>query len=167
MTQRASPSACLPEQLWWMRCGGARGPAAARASGGRGAARRAGRARVAGEERAAAERVLAQAARDQDLADAGEVRAVAAVRRARDGEVALVEGEALEHAGADGRQRLERLGRRAQEDGARVAAAAARAVRLVQAPGEAVHALDVAAAQDADGAGGAHQTTASAPGTTS
>src|SRR6185312_408967 len=80
------------------------------------AVRRAGQcrggARVARGQRPAGERLLADAAGAEDLADAGEVAAVAAVRRARDREMALAEAEALEHARADRGQRLERLGGR-------------------------------------------------------
>ena len=133
----------------------------------RAALERGGGARVAGEQRAAAERALADPAGEQDLGDAREVLAVAAVRRARDREVARRELEALEDAGADGGQGLERLGRRAQEDGTDVASAADGAVRFAQSPGEAMHALDVAAAPDAHGAGGGQQTTVSPPGRTS
>jgi hypothetical protein len=72
--------------------------------------------------------------------------------------VAIVEAEALEDAGLHGRQRLQRLGRRAQE-GLLVVGA------IVQAPDEAVLALDAPAALDDDPVG-AQATTVSAPGQT-
>ena len=143
----------MPEQLWWMRRGGP--VSAAAALGSRGAS---------GPQPSAASPTPA---REQDLGDPGEVLAVAAVRRARDGEVAVGQAEAVEHAGPDGRQRLERLGRGAHEDRADVAAPAHRPVGVVQAPGEAMHALEVPAARDAHGAGGGQPTTVSAPGRTS
>jgi hypothetical protein len=136
----------LPEQLWWIRRGGPR---------------------VARRQRPASEGVLREPGRGQDVRHAREVLVVRAVRGARNREVTVVEAEALEHAGAHGGERLERLGRRPQEDGARTPAAAHRAVAVDEAPREAMHALHVPAAKDADGAGGAHATTVSPPGTTS
>ena len=72
--------------------------------------------------------------------------------------MAFVEAEALQHAGAHGRQRLQRLGRRAQE-GLLVV------VAVGQPPDEAVLALDATAAFDDDPAA-AQATTVSAPGQT-
>jgi hypothetical protein len=100
----------------------------------------------------------AQAAGGEDLGHPRDVLGRAAVRGAGDREVAVVEAEALEHAGPDGRQRLQRLGRRAQE-GLLVV------VAVGQAPDEAVLALDAAAALDDDPAA-AQATTVSAPGQT-
>ena len=57
--------------------------------------------------------------------------------------MAVVEAQALEDAGVDGRQRLQRLGRRAQEGLLAV-------VAVGQAPGEAVLALGAPAALDDD-----------------
>ena len=114
--------------------------------------------RVARRERAAGQVIDAQAAGGEDLGDPGDVLGRAAVRRARHREVAIVEVEALEHAGAHGRQRLQRLGRRAQE-GLLVV------VAVGQPPGEAVLALDATAAFDDDPAA-AQATTVSAPGQT-
>jgi hypothetical protein len=81
--------------------------------------------------------------------------------------VALAEAEAVEHARGHGGQGLEGLGGRAQEHRAGVAAAADGAVGRGEPPREAVHALDVAATANGDGAGGGHPTTVSAPGSTS
>ena len=72
--------------------------------------------------------------------------------------MAIVEAEALEHAGAHGGQRLQRLGRRAQE-GLLVV------IAVGQPPHEAVLALDATAALDDDPAA-AQATTVSAPGQT-
>ena len=80
------------------------------------------------------------------------------MRGAGQREVAVVEAQALEHAGVDGGQRLQRLGRRAQE-GLRAV------VAVGQAPGEAVLALGATAAFD-DDAVGAQAMTVSAPGQT-
>ena len=77
------------------------------------------------------------------------------MRGARQREVAVVEAQALEDAGLDGRQRLQRLGRRTQEGALGV-------VAVVQAPREAVLALDAPAALEDD----AQAMTVSAPGQT-
>ena len=132
----------MPEQLWWMR------PRRPRQGG--------GRHRVARRDRAAGQVRDAQAARGEDLGHPGDVLGRAAVRRARHREVAIVEPEALEHAGAHGGQRLQRLGRRAQE-GLLVV------VAVGQAPHEAVLALDATAALDDDPAA-AQATTVERPG---
>ena len=100
----------------------------------------------------------AQPARREDLGHAGDVLGRAAVRGARQREVAIVEPEALEHPGVDGRERLKRLGRRAQEGLLAVLA-------VLQAPDEAVLALQAPAALDDDPAGG-QAMTVSAPGQT-
>ena len=134
----------MPEQLWWMA------PRRPRQGG--------GRHRVARRDPAAGQVPDAQAARGEDLGHPGDVLGRAAVRRARHREVAIVEPEALEHAGAHGGQRLQRLGRRAQE-GLLVV------VAVGQPPDEAVLALDATAAFDDDPAA-AQATTVSAPGQT-
>jgi hypothetical protein len=72
--------------------------------------------------------------------------------------VAVVESQALEDAGIDGRQGLQRLRGRPQEDPLVV-------VAVGQAPGEAVLALDAPAAFD-DDAVGAQAMTVRAPGQT-
>jgi hypothetical protein len=85
------------------------------------------------------------------------VRVAAAVRGARHREVLGAEPEALRHAGAHARQRLERLGRRARVDrragiGGRAAAGgvrAAAAAAVGRRPGDAVLALDAGAAPHA------------------
>ena len=133
----------------------------------RAAQRRIG-ARVTRGERPAAERGLAGAARDEDVGDAAQELDIAAVGGGGDREVAVVEAVALEDAGAHGGQGLERLGGRAEEHRPGLTAGARGAVGLVQAPGKAVHALEVPAAQHADRPGGGAQArTVSAPGSTS
>ena len=134
----------MPEQLWWMRRG-----APCRAPGRRGITR--------GDD-AAREVADAQPAGREDLGHPGDVLGRAAVRGAGQREVAVVEAQALEHAGVDGGQRLQWLGRRAQE-GLRAVVAGG------QAPGEAVLALGATAALD-DDAVGAQAMTVSAPGQT-
>ena len=114
--------------------------------------------RVARRERPAGEDVDALAAGGEDLGHARDVLGRAAVGGAGDGEVAVVEAERLEHARAHRGQRLQRLGRRAQED---VVLAAA----VLAPPAEAVLALCAPAALDDDPSGG-QATTVSAPGAT-
>ena len=72
--------------------------------------------RVARVGRAAREVGLRAAGRAQQLAHAQHVVVAAAVRRARDRQVVVAEPEPFRHAGAHRGQRLERLGRGADED---------------------------------------------------
>ena len=104
-----------------------------------------GRHRVTGRGHSAGEVPDAQPAGREDLGHPRDVLGRAAVRRARQGEVAVVESQALQDAGLDGRQSLQRLGRRAHE-GVLVV------VAVAQPPREAVLALDASAALDDDAA---------------
>jgi hypothetical protein len=104
-----------------------------------------GRDRVARLGRAALEVRLGGAGRAQHLAHPQDVALAAAVRGAGDREVVGAEAEAVGNAAAHPGQRLERLGRRADDHlRARVVLAAA------QRPRDAVLALDRRAAVDAD-----------------
>ena len=103
------------------------------------------RRRIARGDGAAGQVTDAEPAGREDLGHPGDVLGRAAVRGAGQREVAVVEAQALEHAGVDGGQGLQRLGRRAQE-GLLVG------VAVGQAPGEAVLALGATAAFDDDAA---------------
>ena len=101
-----------------------------------------GRPRVARQLRPAGERLLAQAAGLEHLADRRDVVRGAAVRRAGHRQVARPEPEALDDAGADAPQRLQRLDRGAREHRQLRVVAADRPVGVRDAPGDAVLGLD-------------------------
>ena len=110
----------------------------------------AGGARVERQLRAAAERALDQPAGREHLGDALHVRVGPAVRRARERQVALAEPEALEHAGAHAAERLQRLDRRPREHRQLRVRPGHGAVRVHDAPGDAVLGLHRTAPQGDD-----------------